>query len=206
MAIARDIYVYKMTVDNGGAPCVRDGLLSLAICKPKIRRTAEKGALLFGFSGKSDGERLLFVARITHKEHGAGYYIKPKYVGRPDRIYRDREGKAELRPGARYHADGASRDRDVGPRFERADVLLSEDFRYFGAKGDDEYKESCSHLAGLIESLTQGHRRYHLDTVRGELESLQREVWKRYKHMKVGGPSDEDTTRPCNDEVPCRVC
>jgi hypothetical protein len=31
---------YKLTADNGGAPCVRYGLLSLAICKPMIRKTA----------------------------------------------------------------------------------------------------------------------------------------------------------------------
>jgi hypothetical protein len=30
------IYFYKLTADNGGAPCVEDGLLSLAICKPAI--------------------------------------------------------------------------------------------------------------------------------------------------------------------------
>lgn len=32
-----DIYVYKMVADNGGAPCVTGNLLSLAICKPKIK-------------------------------------------------------------------------------------------------------------------------------------------------------------------------
>jgi Nucleotide modification associated domain 2 len=44
-----DIYFYKLTADNGGAPCVRHGLLSLAICKPMIRKTAEEGDLTFGF-------------------------------------------------------------------------------------------------------------------------------------------------------------
>jgi len=37
------IYFYKLTTDDGGAPCVQDGLLSLAICKPMIRGTAEVG-------------------------------------------------------------------------------------------------------------------------------------------------------------------
>jgi Nucleotide modification associated domain 2 len=45
-----DIYFYKLTADNGGAPCVRHGLLSLAICKPMIRKTAEEGDLTFGFA------------------------------------------------------------------------------------------------------------------------------------------------------------
>jgi hypothetical protein len=34
------IYIYKLTSDDGGAPCVRDGILSLAICKPWIRSVA----------------------------------------------------------------------------------------------------------------------------------------------------------------------
>jgi hypothetical protein len=50
-----DIYVYKMVVDNGGAPCVTRKLLSLAICKPKIRKSAERGSLIFGFGGKQYG-------------------------------------------------------------------------------------------------------------------------------------------------------
>jgi hypothetical protein len=48
-----NIYVYKMVADNGGAPCVSNGLLSLAICKPMIRKMAESGSLIFGFGGKN---------------------------------------------------------------------------------------------------------------------------------------------------------
>ena len=36
-------YLYKMTVDDGGAPCVQDRMLTLAICKPTIRRVAPEG-------------------------------------------------------------------------------------------------------------------------------------------------------------------
>ena len=35
------VYIYKLTVDDGGAPCVHDGVWTLAICKPAIRSTAE---------------------------------------------------------------------------------------------------------------------------------------------------------------------
>ena len=48
-----NIYFYKLTADNGGAPCVRYGLLSLAICKPMIRKTAKEGDLVFGFAANS---------------------------------------------------------------------------------------------------------------------------------------------------------
>jgi Nucleotide modification associated domain 2 len=36
------VYIYKLTVDDGGAPCVQDEVLSLAICKPFIRSTAQQ--------------------------------------------------------------------------------------------------------------------------------------------------------------------
>jgi hypothetical protein len=47
------IYFYKLTEDNGGAPCVTSDLLSLAICKPMIRKTAKEGDLIFGFGANS---------------------------------------------------------------------------------------------------------------------------------------------------------
>jgi hypothetical protein len=65
-----DIYVYKMVADNGGAPCVFRNLLSLAICKPKIRKSAKKGALIFGFGGKDYQERLIYIAHVTSKLGG----------------------------------------------------------------------------------------------------------------------------------------
>ena len=42
-----DIYVYKIVADIGGAPCVWNNLLSLAICKPMIRKTAAQGFVSF---------------------------------------------------------------------------------------------------------------------------------------------------------------
>ena len=70
LAAEPDIYVYKIVADNGGAPCVRNNLLSLAICKPKIRRTAGKGSFIFGFGGKEYKERLIYIARVTAKLEG----------------------------------------------------------------------------------------------------------------------------------------
>jgi Nucleotide modification associated domain 2 len=47
------MYYYKLTNDDGGAPCVQGDLLSLAICKPMIRSTARPGDLIFGFAANS---------------------------------------------------------------------------------------------------------------------------------------------------------
>jgi Nucleotide modification associated domain 2 len=47
------IYAYKMTDDNGGAPCVRDGFLTFAICKPEIRKIAKEDDVLIGIGGRN---------------------------------------------------------------------------------------------------------------------------------------------------------
>jgi hypothetical protein len=61
------VYIYKITVDNGGAPCVSGDILSLAICKPAIRSTAKCGNIILGFSANSlyKDNCLIYVARVT---------------------------------------------------------------------------------------------------------------------------------------------
>ena len=132
-----DIYVYKMVADNGGAPCVFGSLLSLAICKPRIRKGAGKGSLVFGFGGKEYHERLLYIARVTDKLEGQDYYRLGDYARRPDCIYRSEEGSAIRKTSAKYHTKSDERKRDVGLHFENAYVLLSDDFRYLGRKGTE---------------------------------------------------------------------
>src|SRR5882762_4837638 len=89
-----DIYVYKIVVDSGGAPCVWNNVLSLAICKPKIRKNAAKGSLVFGFGGKDYEERLIYIAKVTMKLEDTAYYRQRKYARRPDCIYRVENGRA----------------------------------------------------------------------------------------------------------------
>ena len=106
--MAPRLFVYKLTSDTGAAPCVHDGLLTLAICKPMIRSLAQVGDLLFGFAAESlsPDNRLIYIARVTAIEDE--YYDAPDYVGSPDRIYRRGEdGRFRIRSDARYHEDGA---------------------------------------------------------------------------------------------------
>jgi hypothetical protein len=199
-----DIYVYKMVADNGGAPCVTGKLLSLAICKPKIRKTAGKESLVFGFGGKEYQERLIYIARVTGKLEGQDYYQQPEYARRPDCIYRAEEGRAVRKTSAKYHVNSDEREKDVGFHFENAFVLLSDDFRYLGKKGTDDYKQKYPKLRKLIENLKQGNRRYYSSDLRAELLALKTEIWRNY--MEVGIPTDNDYTRLCNDESPSASC
>ena len=179
---------------------------SLAICKPKIRKTAAKGSFVFGFGGKDYEERLIYIARVTAKLEGDAYYRQRNYARRPDCIYRVKNWRAVRKDSARYHCESDQRKKDVGIRFERAYVLLSKDFRYLGQKGTEDYKKRNSRLRRLIEDLTQGHRRHHSAALRKELMALKTEIWRKYRRKKVGSPTENDRSRPCNLESPSTRC
>jgi len=202
-----DIYVYKMVADNGGAPCTSGNLLSLAICKPKIRKTAGKGSLVFGFGGKGYEERLIYIARVTAKLEGDAYYREREYARRPDCIYRVKNYRPVRKVSAKYHFGSDQRKTDVGFHFNNAFVLLSHDFRYLGQKGTDDFKKRYPNLRKRIENLKQGHRRYHSAKLRKELLALKAEIWRKYRRMKVVGiPTEKDRSRPCNAESPSASC
>ena len=73
------LYCYKMTHDDGFAPNPYHGVLTLATCKPTIRRCAEKDYWISGWTsnevqGKTDkfyftdeNQKLIYLARVTDK-------------------------------------------------------------------------------------------------------------------------------------------
>jgi len=200
--------VYKLVTDNGGAPCVWRGLLSLAICKFKIRKRAEKGDIIFGFGSKSKkyGERLIYIAKVTAKLSCGEYYRLPRYTNRPDCIYKSINGKAQRKRRARYHMQSDERKNDVGMKFERAYVLLSRDFRYFGRKGTDDYKRGFPAIAKLIKGLMRGHRVNHSVKLRRQLLGLKNQVWRNHLHKKLGPPTVADRVQLCNLDSPSAQC
>jgi len=203
---APEIFIYKMVVDNGGAPCVAGNLLSLAICKPKIRKAAGKEALIFGFGGKKYDERLIYIARVTDQLAGENYYQLRKYARRPDCIYKSANGKAELKKSAKFHTDSDHRKRDVGLEFENAYVLISHDFRYFGKQGTTDYKKDFPNLKKLVEGLKRGHRNHLNPELRKELIELKDVAWKTNKRMTIGVPTDSNFRLACNTNCPSASC
>jgi hypothetical protein len=182
-----------VNVDNGSAPCVFGEVLSLAICRPVIRHYDGIGDLIFGFGNKKTGGGLIYIARWTDKL-GVEYYLDPEYSRRPDAIYfADSEGKARIKPDARFHVTGSAKDlagylqRDVGASFENAEVLLSRDFRYFGDAGKDlltEYRAIDDLIRraprATIVNFTAGERI--------ELLELKEALWTRYGEPVIGNP------------------
>lgn len=161
------VYLYKLTADDGGAPCVANGILSLAICKPIIRKVAKEGSWIFGFAADAlatthPGNRLIYVAKVTKAVFGPEYYAEGSaYASRGDCIYRWSLVNYQWRVGAKYHLDGQALSHDLGmPQngFDRARVLLSDHYRYFGASGPTLSDHHYDPLRRLLGRLTQGHR------------------------------------------------
>lgn len=197
-------YVYKCIVDDGGAPCVDDGLLSLCICKPAIRSTARVGDVIFAFGSNSErpANRLVYIAEVTRRVNGCEYYDLEEFQDRQDCIYaRTATGQFSVRPNATHHGTDAQMIRDIGtpPTYDRAEGLLSTNFRYFGASGTDDWKERSPALKQMIENLGQGHRINYTEQVRAELRSLRMLVWRLYDKKILGRPLHSHS-QGCHDE------
>jgi hypothetical protein len=187
-------YLYKLTSDRGGAPCAtppaedEDPLLTLAICKPAIRRTAQPGDRVLGITSHalaaSDGYPLVSViyAAVVHDGLDARDYFQASYTHRPDCIYEFHRlnGIAEHTGRSLLHAGSEHILKDLGryPFYRNGRVLLSYDFRYFGAAAVS-IPASLPLLRQAAEALGQGHRVYtERDPEARELDKLFRRLWK----------------------------
>lgn len=95
--------------DGGGAPCYEDGLLTLAVCKPRIRRTAGPGDLVIAYNSKKlgDSNRVRWAGVVEKKLGFADYWRDERFKGRADNIYRPVEGAPpEPVAGAFEHVGG----------------------------------------------------------------------------------------------------
>jgi hypothetical protein len=197
-------WVYKLTYDCGTAPHVRDGLLSLAICKPRIREGAAVGDVLFGFSGRSRkvnrGERLIYVAEVTEKLAVPGeYYERPEFRHRWDCIYERKGERLVWRAGSLTHEGEECRAKDLGPApsYPRAIVLLSDEVRYLGTEGTMDYAGRWPDLATFVHELGIGERHVEPQSAVGrKLTEVRRELWRTRDASKVGAPTEPPTGEP----------
>jgi hypothetical protein len=160
------VYVYKLTTDNGGAPATYRGLLSLAICKPKIRAKAEVGDWLIGIAGKSlrPGAALIYVAQVTQVLEGGSYYSDRRFSKRPDAVYEWRRERLRIKSNARFHdTDDTLRDVGSEPLYRAARVLLSDKYRYFGKLASDWYASISPHAHSSALGIGRAHRVNHSD-------------------------------------------
>ncbi len=185
-------YLYKLTSDRGGAPCApppptgSPPLLSLAICKPALRRTAQPGDRILGLTSRTLEQRegypalsVIYAASVTSVLDAAEYYAhRSSYRTRPDCIYRYDAATGDLRHTGKtgLHADTRHRRRDLGREglYENARILLSHEFTYLGPSAF-ELDQRFHRLRELVSALGQGHRVLTAGkdaTIDGELDAL----------------------------------
>ena len=131
------------------APSIDDGLVSLATCKPVIRRCAEKGDWVIGFLASPNPPGLVAWAGRVSRRVAIGDYER-EFRGRSDVVYRERSDGSFRRLLKDYHARPGDMERDLsGPAllFDRASAW------YFGNQ-PEMLPDELSHLAAR----GQGHR------------------------------------------------
>ena len=111
-------YRYILTHDSGMAPCPDRGQISLATCKPVIRRVARPGDWVLGFRpGSLERGLMLWAGKVAEKMSHGEY--QQRHSNRSDAVYRmGKDGDYERLDPA-YHPSQSEMDRDV-----REPVLL----------------------------------------------------------------------------------
>ena len=156
------LFSYKMTNDSGFAPNPFGYTLTLATCKPEIRRRKMVGDWIAGFTSKTlaghevGSERLIYLMHVAEKLPMRDYFSDPRFQDKipdmsargpmakaGDNIYRplrsDEDERADfdqLPNPNHWNGDSPSEDdyrRDVSGRY----VLIADEFYYFGGSALD---------------------------------------------------------------------
>lgn len=149
------VYIYRLTSDTGLAPCVDNGLFSLAVCKGGQIRNDKPVHTGLRWQIGSENEyskrpvfvlgtykgRLLYLARVTKVVTMKDYFFGMS-VGRTDDIYSYKDGVLERNQHLRkqeIHTETGRIVRDLAGEY----VVLSDDYVYLGrdAVYVDEIKE-----------------------------------------------------------------
>ncbi len=222
-------YLYKIISDRGGAPCApmpqgdEPHLLTLAICKPAIRRTAQPGDRILGIASRvlelKEGyapASVIYAGTVAEAVPAREYYAPDSpYRHRPDCVYRwQAEDDSFAHCGkSGLHAHPEHMRKDLGGRFSgypNGRVLVLRDFRYFGA-GARSIPESLPRLHGIVGTLGQGHRVFDEGkdaAMDGELNTLFRLLQRRRgtaSPAEVAGDTYDHVLSPAAQSE-CRAC
>lgn len=135
------VWSYVITTDLGSAPNYEGAAVTLAICKPRLRRGARPGDLVIGFNGSK-------LSRRPHSPRWAGivtevmpleeYWEDPRFLSKrpghsvvPDNIYCLEENRFRQVPNPIH--DSSNVDTDLGGR----NVLVFGEAWHFGGDGPD---------------------------------------------------------------------
>ena len=140
------VFSYIVVHDSGFSPNPFHGLLTLACCKPLIRKTAAAGDIIVGLSSRS--ERVVYAVQVADVIGFEEYWADPEYEARRpvmnaqqivyrtgDNIYEPVSGGYRQLPSFHSNRDGSE-----NPDLKRTDlggnhVLIGERFTYWGRSG-----------------------------------------------------------------------
>ncbi|WP_244951718.1 hypothetical protein [Pseudoalteromonas luteoviolacea] len=131
------MFSYVVANDYGFAPNPYGGVLTLATCKPVIRRTARVGDIIVGLGSKRTvgNDKLVYAGIIseivTMKEYGESERFankRPENMKSGDCIYYWDESGINLRPNP-IHSNS-----DIATDTNGKNVLVCEEFWYFGSR------------------------------------------------------------------------
>jgi hypothetical protein len=143
------IYRYILTSDTGMAPCIDASLVSLATCKPVIRRCAQKGDWVLGFlASPAPAGMVAWAGRVARIVLFGDY--EREFRGRSDAVYRQRRDGSFRRLRKDYHVEPGQMERDLSGS---ALLFDSNSTWYFGDR-PRILPENLLHLAAK----GQGHR------------------------------------------------
>lgn len=150
-AMGKDyLYCYIMTYDTGFAPNPEHGFLTLATCKPTIRRCAYEGSWISGWAGVNvyatqdkkefytdKAQKLIYLAQITKKVDFDQYWVGEKFQNKKpensicgDNIY---EPNINERFGFKRHENGGGHgEKEKEHDLSGNNVLICDEFYYFG--------------------------------------------------------------------------
>ncbi len=178
------LFSYKMTHDTGFAPNPFFGLLTLANCKPQIRKSKKINDWIAGFTSnqlngdKTGDERLVYLMKVTEKVDYAEYWNNPRYANKipvldtnsiedkaGDNIYKPL-GANKFEQIENKNHDESSMMHDLNGEF----VLISSEFYYFGG--------AAIYLPGDVKPKLpkgqsgQGVRTYDIDRIKSFLDYM----------------------------------
>lgn len=96
------IYRYILRSDKGMAPCIEGGIVTLATCKPRIRKGAAAGDWVLGFYPRPFERGMLAWAGRIMRKLDVGNYER-EFRGRCDAVYRLQNDGTFRRLNPDYH-------------------------------------------------------------------------------------------------------
>lgn len=156
------LFSYVLTAETGFAPHVdkRGKFLTLATCKPTIRRVANKGDWILGVGGKELAKKtkrdvvdcLIYLARVEKTPTFDEYYAEPEFQSRVDNIYH-RRGNSWIQKPNSFH-DESMKKHDTSAN----KVLVSTEYLYLGSH--------CSKIDAKFSRLIKkgpSHKKFSLE-------------------------------------------